>query len=613
MQIFYPKQTIKTVLFVAILLITFWQPSKTQAKQLIFSDNFDDGDFSDWQVVRNRQWNNSSKPCMNYDQPAQWEIKDGALGIDIDGPGCVTEIIPNNFELPENLNFIYEFDWNFKSPATGDHNVIFLWKDKNNWYDFKVTNGQIWLQKVVGGRVYWLNPSRGYFSFQPNTNHHVEIILNNNKISLKIDDQEIINTTDTEPFVSGGLTLGLQASVGAISKSHSFFDNIKVYDLDKEDNLNIFKQTDERWKNIEYDHASDWSTNPTINRWGCALTSMATLLRHYGINNLPEENNQRPEINPDTLNKWLNAQPDGYLGKGLVNWISVTRLTRLVSELDQTPKLEYQYLPISDTNQPYKEAIDELNADRWVIANIPDHFVLVHDKNATGDDLAIYDPYYNVSWMSQHSNNNRPPKSYRKFIPSHTDLSYLVFAFSSDINLKVFNKDNTDITNQYLYTEQISDPENQNGIANINVVAIPKPETQNFSVKVSADKLKETELTIFAYDNQANLSDLSQKNLVVSTQPTGFKVNYKKDGSSTIQPGSTSVDDVIGQINEFTNSGKLPWRINFWLITYLDAWKNNNDDSLNETYKELNLKLLDWFKGDMDELVYKYLRQIINY
>ena len=151
MAISYIKTQIKIILDVLLLLTIFsslvMKPTHVYAQKLIFSDNFDDNDFSDWTVVRNMQWNNHSKVCMNYNQPATWNINQGALGIDINSPGCVTEIIPNHLDMNQVPNFSYEFDWNFRTPPTGDHNVIFLWQDDQNWYDIKVTNGTIWLQK----------------------------------------------------------------------------------------------------------------------------------------------------------------------------------------------------------------------------------------------------------------------------------------------------------------------------------------------------------------------------------------------------------------------------------------------------------------------------------
>src|SRR5690554_6246667 len=74
--------------------------------QLIFSDDFADGEFSNWQVRRNAQWQQPTLPCMNQDQPAAWEIVDGRLGITIDGShGCSTEITPQSIELRYLDNF----------------------------------------------------------------------------------------------------------------------------------------------------------------------------------------------------------------------------------------------------------------------------------------------------------------------------------------------------------------------------------------------------------------------------------------------------------------------------------------------------------------------------
>ena len=611
-KIFYTKKIIITLLIHTI--ITLMLPVEISAQMLIFSDDFTNNTPFGWIEVRNRQWLNPNETCINVDKKAEWKIIEGALGIDINGPGCTTEIIPANFKLSTD-RFAYEFDWNFKSPATGDHNVIFLWKDPLNWYDFKITNGEIWLQKIVNGRDYWLSPHKGFYDFQENVWHKVKIIKDKENIKLIIDNDEIISTKDQAPYIDGVLTIGLQASVGAIRESHSFFDNIRVYDLNQEENT-VFKQTDPKWAEQEYDHAQEWSDSPTIERWGCALTSMTTLLRHYGINKLPPKDANQPddrlEINPNTLNQWLKSQVDGYLGEGLLNWIAVTRLTHLISQLDNTDKLEYQYLPIANTDQPYQEAISELNDQRWTIAQIPGHFVTVYDKTEDNKDLKIYDPYYEIGLMSQHTQNNKGPKSYRKFTPSQTDLSYLLFAFSSDINVKIFNEDNQDITNQYRYVEQINNTAGNTQTTQVNIIAIPKPETGKFRIQVEANLVKQASLTIYAYDDQANLTDLGQKDLVLGITPIEFEIDYQKQAQSSIMPVSTSFNELLSTTSQLANDQQIPWRIYWWLETYLKSWQSNQDQSLDKAYRELNLKLIDWFKPELDANIWLYLKNQVK-
>src|SRR5688572_30899130 len=50
------------------------------------------------------------------------------------------------------------------------------------------------------------------------------------------------------------------------------------------------------------------------------------------------------ELSPASLNDWLNAQPDGYLGEGAINWLAVSRLTQQMAKTLRTPKLEYRKL-----------------------------------------------------------------------------------------------------------------------------------------------------------------------------------------------------------------------------------------------------------------------------
>jgi len=48
--------------------------------------------------------------------------------------------------------------------------------------------------------------------------------------------------------------------------------------------------------------------------------------------------------NPSSINTWLLSQPDGYIDSGMVNWLAITRLTKVINEQYSTPKFEYKEL-----------------------------------------------------------------------------------------------------------------------------------------------------------------------------------------------------------------------------------------------------------------------------
>ena len=54
------------------------------------------------------------------------------------------------------------------------------------------------------------------------------------------------------------------------------------------------------------------------------------VFKYHGINELPDGT----FLNPGTLNNWLKSQPDGYIRNGLVNWLALSRLSRLAKSIN---------------------------------------------------------------------------------------------------------------------------------------------------------------------------------------------------------------------------------------------------------------------------------------
>ena len=110
-------------LLLIILLIVLIFPRRADAV-VLFQDDFNDGDASDWIVARNMQWNNQSESCYFNGQPANWQVVDGKYGIVIDGKPCVTESMPID-QLWDNSwnNYIFESDITFIEGV--DANIAF--------------------------------------------------------------------------------------------------------------------------------------------------------------------------------------------------------------------------------------------------------------------------------------------------------------------------------------------------------------------------------------------------------------------------------------------------------------------------------------------------------
>ena len=550
-----------------------------QAQQILFSDNFDDGNFDDWTIVRNQQLHHPEKPCFNGIHLAQWEITAGKLGITLDGNPCVTELLPHNLDLTAVDNFEFEFDWYFPTSIHMDRNVLIMWQDADNWYDLHVFDEKIIIQKVINGKLVSLYDNWGEFSFAANNNYHFKITVADQFISVWIDDQQIIKTLDQPPLLIGPITLGLQASMGSVSHSASYFDNLIVYSQPQLDGkklkVPLFKQSDSSWKNHEYDHAQTWSKKYTIRRWGCALTSAAMILNYHGIDQLP---NGRT-LDPAKLNAWLKNQPDGYIGQGLLNWIAITRLTKLMNSQLETPTLEYSWSKGSIIS-----VIKKIDQDQPVVLQLPGHFLVAAGYTPDKTDLHIKDPAYSYNLFSRHQTEML---SMRSFTPSQTDLSYLLLVHEPEIEVTLIDQSEQIPLELNIYTEYIQDPESDlDEKTKVMVIqSLAKPIIGKYRIEINnrsgLDKLVE----IYSYDIEGEVAVLSQEVLGSKL----FNLNFNPTGESQLTEETNKFTLLRRLLKTLYESNEIKVRYAYLKLDRLAAFGEKNLEN-QQRYQDLIIK-----------------------
>lgn len=243
------------------------------------------------------------------------------------------------------------------------------------------------------------------------------------------------------------------------------------------------------WGSQEYDTAHKWSNNPTIDRWGCALTSASMVLQYYGHN-----------INPDGLNSWLNSQPDGYLRNGSLNWLAVSRYTK-IHDTASSPSLEFRRYGANNTTLE-----NELNNQRPIILSFPGHFVVAKGKNDI--DFLVNDPQSasNQTISDVSASTGGSYSAIDSFIPSHTNLSYILLAASGNTNLKVFDNHGDEITG-FTYSEApLIDDLNKADTSgeSLTIFAYPTPAEGIYQVTLSG---QDTQLDSFLYDIDGNVTE----------------------------------------------------------------------------------------------------------
>lgn len=405
------------------------------AKTPLYSTDFSSID--DWETRANFQHAQPKNPCFIGDQPARWSTVEslfghGSLyGIDIvNSPPCSTATIPTSVS-PHLLAYEVQLRM-FVSHPEQDRNLLLRWQDSDTYLGFHIFHNMIWAEKIVAGVPQALTKTSHYFPLKMNTWYDITMQYDRSRgrIRLSVNDRFIFETFESlqDPWVEQG-TPGLAASVGGVSSSNVWFDSFQVFSLESSNQLSVtpFRQNDPRWSKNVYDSAEDWSQTPTIERWGCALTSAVMALRFHGIDHVPGGET----LTPDTLNTWLKKEPDGYWWEGHVNWRALTRLARWHHQAYGTTELEFLYQARPET--PLSWIREQVNQQRLPILDHGNHFTLAYGYGPGEADILIHDPLFS-SRPTLHA-YDLSFQSARIFIPSQTDLSALTLLVPASTTL----------------------------------------------------------------------------------------------------------------------------------------------------------------------------------
>lgn len=291
------------------------------------------------------------------------------------------------------------------------------------------------------------------------------------------------------------------------------------------------KQYSSPWNDDIYDQATNWSLNPTIERWGCALTSASMVLKYYNH-----------DYNPDTLNNWLVGEPDGYLRNGLLNWLAVSRFTRINSDID-SPALEYRRLGTDPSL-----LISEINQGRPGILKLPGHFV-VAKGNLLGD-FAINDPTTSRTLLSQYTGTYLALNRYK---PTSTDLSYILVVADPDLSLTLLDESGNPVGETFLDEPLVDDVD---GISLsgelLSILIFPTPQAGNYTLEVKGGS-GVYNLETYFYDPDGNVEHESLEG-VGGNLADFFEINYS--GNSSLSKNIT-IDSLINDFDSAYNDGYI--------------------------------------------------------
>lgn len=332
------------------------------------------------------------------------------------------------------------------------------------------------------------------------------------------------------------------------------------------------KQTNPNWKSQVYDTANKWSPkDPSIGSWGCALTSAVMVLNYYNIVKLPDTS----FITPGTLNKWLKGQKDGYIGNGLVNWLAISRLSKIAKASGFNPNFTHDALEFDRKGaNTFNQLTSDLQANHPGILQENGHFVVA--KGIQNDTFLINDPYYSYTTLADGYNNSFIALD--RYLPSNTDLSYFLITGSKDLQFDLKDSTNASIGDVFIQDQlqNENNPTEKSGESLIELLA-KEPASGIYTLKLTSPNTMEYSLNLYLYDSKGEplIQTLSGFLSNGKNDTLSFSYNHDNHKQSTTKKLVT-FDSLIDDITEAVTLKKLDKTVGNILIGLVKAAKANS-------------------------------------
>src|SRR3990167_5513131 len=215
---------ISLLILVTLITIVTYQQKPAFASTVYFSDDFEDGNISDWTPTNNScgsTWGIQNRNGSNK------------LGIVING-NCFTEIAPTSWD--QNVTD-YKLTTDMEFVSGTDKNLAFRFTNHSSWYDIHfVTNDTLKSTKIVLQRVFntdqYSNEVTVQNMYNGNT-YNVGVEILGEHIKIFVDNNLVLDYPDAGGRFPTG-SIALQASAGGDLHSEVYFDNVLVTSIDPE-------------------------------------------------------------------------------------------------------------------------------------------------------------------------------------------------------------------------------------------------------------------------------------------------------------------------------------------------------------------------------------------
>lgn len=439
-----------------------------------------------------------------------------------------------------------------------------------------------------------------------------------------------------EPIFTNG-KIGFTISTGASYPTEVWFDNVVVKTIDNSLDVPYFNQNDLPWGPTEYDHASTLNiSSPTINRWGCAVTSAAMVLNFHNMTTFTDNT----PIDPGSLNNWLKNN-NGYLtgknkkgGYAMLSFPTISRLTKILYDAGKaTKKLEFQRLLPS--TQATNTLLDDLNNGKYPDilkvsnASTSSHFVVATGSINNDTTFTIKDPEWNVADLSSFGNTYL---HIDRFIPAQSNLSYLLIVTNPETELlitdpsghktgKIVQNGQTlsflEISDAlYMQDSAISNPGIPYGLGtDTHVFLLPKPMNGNYTLTISGNSTTDYTVNLQTFLTDGSNTIYKTKGSVSRNNPDVYTFSYSQTMQSTSQH-QISLESTIADIQEQQTLGNINTFVAVSLLAELqDAQQAKKKGKVKNEITDISdaISILKLFRTGITDDGYTALNQDLQY
>lgn len=554
-------------LTIVVLIFVFAKPHSAFAS-VIFEDHFDNGNTNNWTPVSNG----------NY-----WlgDSQKGYGGV-INSGSVLTDTVANVDITTENYTIEYDY-----FPIQGaDRNFDFHWQN----------NSPLEEVHFAGNDVNFKDDTTQYV-LTNNVNHKVKIDIQGKKFQFYIDGNKIYDAEDPQYIFSGHEQIGLRMTAGSVFPTEVWFDNVKVT-TDGDDTLGVplIKQTDPLWANNIYDTAFSWTPgSKSIGTWGCALTSAVMVFKYNGITKTPTGE----DLTPGTTNSWLQGTQDGYIRNGLLNWLALTRFSRLAKITNILPFDALEYKRINHRDDSFLS--DSLGKKIPPILEEPGHFIVATGTDSANTTFFINDPAFARTTLNDSYNKNYLTMG--TYTPVNSDLSYIMLVVDPNINITVTDQNGNPVGESFIQSP-ISDPLgiSTNIKGPLKIYYYPKPSTGKYSVVLSAVGLSPYQLDEYLYDINGDVVKKTDSGNLNGTKDS-YVINFDKNNYSNDTSEKITFDYIKKEIIDGYNQKKIKnVGLRAALLGGLDIAKNSRNKSFTKAALDTMILIISKEKKNIDSV-----------